>query len=316
VFTVPARPNFFIVGAPKCGTTAMYEYLRQHPRIFMPAYKEPHYFATDLGSYPLIKTPDAYTALFAGCTAEHLRAGEASVYYLHSTSAISNIRDFEPAAKIIAMLRNPVDLVHALHSQLVYVGEETQEDFETAWRLQARRSEGQDVPRRCREGFLLQFLQLGRLGSQTERLLSLFPPRQVKLILFDDFASSPRQVYGEVIEFLEIPHDGRASFPRVNEGKRAHVGWLKSLLRKPPPALRKGGVGLKQLIGSERIGGWKAALVRANTRTTRRPHLTPAFRAELNEAFRDEVTLLGRLLGRDLSHWTAGPAASPVPVQA
>jgi hypothetical protein len=74
---VPPKPNFFIVGAPKCGTTALYEYLRGHPSIFMPKYKEPHFFAQDLGTYPLIKTADAYAALFAEAEPRHTAVGEA-----------------------------------------------------------------------------------------------------------------------------------------------------------------------------------------------------------------------------------------------
>ena len=83
-------PNFFIVGAPKCGTTALYEYLRAHPNVFMPELKEPHFFAKDLGGYPRIKTLEAYRELFEARAAQHLAVGEASVYYLRSAVAIRN----------------------------------------------------------------------------------------------------------------------------------------------------------------------------------------------------------------------------------
>src|SRR5215210_6007139 len=195
------RPNFFIVGAPKCGTTALYEYLRPHPNIFMSELKEPHFFARDLGTYPKIKTLEDYTRLFEGATEEHLRVGEASVYYLRSAVAAANIREFNPAAKIIAMYRNPVDMVYSFHSQLLYWSEEIEPDFETAWRLQERRSRGLDLPPRSRGAFLLQYADVGRFGSQTERLLSVFPPSQVKLILYDDFTASPQRIYDEVIAF-------------------------------------------------------------------------------------------------------------------
>ncbi|HEX2249085.1 MAG TPA: sulfotransferase domain-containing protein, partial [Gemmatimonadales bacterium] len=69
------KPNFFIVGAPKCGTTALYEYLRLHPHVFMPELKEPHFFAKDLGTYPRIKTLEVYTQLFSGATDQHHRVG-------------------------------------------------------------------------------------------------------------------------------------------------------------------------------------------------------------------------------------------------
>lgn len=305
---MPGRPNFFIVGAPKCGTTALYEYLRSHPNVFMSLHKEPHFFAKDLGDYPLIKSPEAYAELFAGAGERHCRVGEASVYYLHSATAISGIHDFDPKAKVIAMFRNPLEMVHALHAQLLYVGEETVPDFEAAWRLQARRARGLNLPPRCREAFLFQFAQLGQFGTQTQRLLSVFRPHQVKLILFDDFMVTPRRVYDEVVAFLGIPHNGRTEFPRVNENKRARITWVKDLMRKPPPVLRKGFRRFKQVVGVGRLGRLKARLVGLNTVKERRPPLSPEFRAELVQAFHDEVGLLSRLLGRDLSHWQLLPA--------
>ncbi|MBA3522108.1 MAG: sulfotransferase domain-containing protein [Gemmatimonadales bacterium] len=298
-----AKPNFFIVGAPKCGTTALYEYLRPHPNIFMPEIKEPHFFAKDLGSYPRIKTLQEYTDIFAESTEQHLRVGEASVYYLRSSVAIPNIREFNPAAKILAMFRNPVEMVYSLHSQLLYVSEETVDDFETAWRLQERRSRGIDVPPGIRSPLLVQYAQIGQFGTQTQRLLESFPPEQVKLILFDDFAASPKKIYDEVIEFLAIPHDGRTEFPRINENKRARVAWLRHFYRKPPAVLRNAIRGLKEAVGAEQISAAKKKMVDLNTVRERRPPLSPELRAELVETFRGEVLLLSRLLGRDLSHW-------------
>ena len=298
------KPNFFIVGAPKCGTTALYEYLRPHPNIYMSPVKEPHFFAKDLGTYPRIKTAEDYQELFAASTAQHLRVGEASVYYLRSTEAIPNIHRFNPDAKLIAMFRNPVEMLHSLHSQLLYVAEENVPDFETAWRLQERRSRGLDLPPRVRSPLLVQYRQVGQFGTQTQRLLESFPRDQVKLILFDDFSASPQRVYDEVLEFLGVPHDGRTEFPRINENKRAKVAWLRHFYRKPPPVLREAIRSLKQAVGSGGISAVKRKMVELNTVRERREPLSPAFRAELVETFRDEISLLSRLIGRDLSHWT------------
>jgi hypothetical protein len=297
------KPDLFIVGAPKCGTTALYEYLRLHPNIFLSPLKEPHYFATDLGTYPAIKTAAAYEALFARRTPEHLRVGEASVYYLRSSVALANIRQFNPEARIIAMFRNPVDMVHSLHSQLLYVAEESVSDFETAWRLQERRRRGFDVPRGSRGAFLLQYAEVGAFGTQTERMLSAFPREQVKMILYDDFAASARAVYDDVIAFLGVPHDHRREFPRINDNKRARVAWLRNFLRKPPPVLRDTYRSIKQTMGAKRMDALKSAVVARNTTKQRREPLSPEFRSELVEAFREEVALLSRLIGRDLSHW-------------
>jgi hypothetical protein len=298
------KPNFFIVGAPKCGTTALYEYLRPHPNVFLPSVKEPHFFAKDMGGYPRIKTMEEYSALFADSTEAHRRVGEASVYYLRSSVAIPNIRGFNPEAKLIAMFRNPVDMVYSLHGQLVYVSEESETDFETAWRLQERRSRGLDLPPRIRSPLLVQYRDIGRLGTQAQRLLSCFPASQVKLILFDDFAAAPQQVYDEVIDFLELPHDGRRDFPRINESKRARLDWLRRLSRKPPPTLRDAFLKFKQAVGPERIAAAKRKIVALNTVRERRRPLSPQFRAELVQTFKEEVVLLSRLLDRDLSHWS------------
>ncbi|HEX6434947.1 MAG TPA: sulfotransferase [Gemmatimonadales bacterium] len=297
------RPNFFIVGAPKCGTTALYEYLRPHPRIFMPEVKEPHFFARDLGPYPRIKTPEEYAELFAKATELHLRVGEASVYYLRSSVAIANIRAFNPDAKIIAMFRNPIDMVYSLHAQLVYVSEEDETDFETAWHLQERRRQGLDLPPRIRSPLLVQYAEIGMFGAQTQRLLASFPRSQVKLILYDDFAADPQQVYDEVIRFLDLPHDGRTDFPRVNESKRTRLDWLRKLSRKPPPTLRQAFRSLKDIVGSERVSSVKKKIVALNTVRERRAPLSPELRAELRETFRDDQELFARLVNRDLSHW-------------
>ncbi len=298
-----AIPNFFIVGAPKCGTTALHRYLQPHPNIFMPRVKEPHFFAADLGTYRIAQTMEDYARLFAGRTAHHLRVGEGSVYYLRSSVAIPAIRDFNPDAKLIAMFRNPVDVVYALHSELLYWSEETVADFEVAWRLQDRRRQGLDLPT-CRSPLLIQYAEVGHFGTQTRRLLATFPRDQVKLILYDDFAASPQKVYDEVIEFLGVPHDGRRDFPRVNENRRVRLLWLKHLIRRPPPLLRQTYEGLKRTVGAKQLDSIKRKIVSGNSLRTPRPPLSPAFRAELVETFRAEVGLLSELLGRDLSHWT------------
>jgi hypothetical protein len=269
----------------------------------MPKVKEPHFFATDLGTYPFIKTLEEYTRLFSESTEKHLRVGEASVYYLRSRTAITNIHEFNPDARIIAMFRNPVDMVHSFHSQLLYVSEETVSDFETAWRLQERRSRGLDLPPASRGSFLLQYAEVGRFGSQTERLLSIFPRNQVKLILYDDFTASPQRVHEEVLAFLQLPLDHRTEFPRINESKKARLAWLQRFSRKPPPALLNAFRSLKQAVGPERLSAVKKKVVVLNTVKGPRQPLTPEFRAELVEAFRTEVALLSRLLNRDLSHW-------------
>ena len=136
-----------------------------------------------------------------------------------------------------------------------------------------------------------------------ERLLSVFPASQVKLVLYEDFAAHPAAVYDEVLGFLDLPHDGRTAFPRINDNKRARSAWVKAALRKPPPAVRTMVRTCKRMVGGERLAQLKSRLVRLNTvREARRP-LSAEFRTELVETFRGDVDLLSGLLRRPLL-WT------------
>jgi hypothetical protein len=144
---------------------------------------------------------------------------------------------------------------------------------------------------------------MGQFGTQTERLLSIFPRQQVKLLLFDDFSVSPQRVYEDVIDFLGVPRDNRTDFPRINENKKARIGWLKDFIRRPPPQLRRAYHRVKETVGAAGLGAIKKEILTLNTMRAERPPLAPTLRAELVEAFREEVALLSRILNRDLSHW-------------
>src|SRR5262245_27125154 len=123
------QPDVFIVGAPRCGTTAMWQYLGDHPDVYMSPRKEPWFFCRDLRfSDPIPRTLDAYLANFAEAR-EQARVGEASAWYLYSREAATAIKAFSPAARIIVMLRDPVAVMHSLHDLHVYAGTEDIADF-------------------------------------------------------------------------------------------------------------------------------------------------------------------------------------------
>jgi hypothetical protein len=296
------QPNFFIVGAPRCGTTALSEYLRCHPQIFMTEPKEPHYFAEDFPALRAVRSLDRYMKLFQKTTSEHIAVGEASVSYLYSAVAIENIFRFNKAAKIIVMLRNPVDMVYSLHVQLVYSLDEDEKDFQKAWRLQAERRSGRRIPKRCRRPAFLQYAAVGQLGSQVERVLKVFPQSQVKTVLFDDFVQDTQRAYEDILAFLKVESDGRIVFPRLNESKTGRIAWLDHLTYKPPAALFNLAEAVKRLSGREKLGAWDW-IRRLNTRRAPRPPLSADFRAELAYEFWADIERLSRILGRDLSHW-------------
>jgi len=193
------KPNFFIVGAPKCGTTALSEYLKSHPQAFFSDIKEPNYFNTDFSesfrtqnARRFLRNEGDYLTLFRQATEQHRAIGEGTVWYLYSQEAIKNIQTFNPNSKIIVMLRNPIDLAYSLYRQQVYSFHEKVDDFETAWRLQERRERGESIPRNCLEPKVLLYQKICMLGSQLNRLYKVFPKDQVATIFFEDFKNKPK----------------------------------------------------------------------------------------------------------------------------
>src|SRR5437762_14391876 len=113
--TADHRPNLFMLGGPKCGTTSFQEYLAGHPQVFMSEPKEPCYFDKDL-PFPASPRNDAeYMRCFDGATGEHTVIGEASTNYLYSKVAVATILAFNPAARFIVMLRKPIDMARVPH---------------------------------------------------------------------------------------------------------------------------------------------------------------------------------------------------------
>lgn len=306
---MPRRPDFFILGAPKCGTTALSEYLRRHERVFVTTPKEPHYFCDDFDYYyaPGQRTLDHYLGLYDAAGDDHLAVGEASVWYLYSATAAANIMAFDPRARMIVMVRNPVELVPSLHSQMSYMLDEDEPDPEAAWRLQEARARGERVPRTARVPEFLQYGAAASLGAQVRRLYERVPAEQVKVLVFDDLRADAGAVYREALAFLGVPDDGRDEFPRVNENKSHQRAALARLTQRPPASLVAMARGVKRVTGVERLGVLDRVR-RSNRTVAPRREISPEFTAELRDHFRDDVHELGGLIGRDLSHWT-----DPVP---
>ncbi len=295
------KPDFFLVGAPKCGTTALHTYLGEHAHIFVSEPKEPHFFDTDFG-YHIIDTSAEYQALFEPAQGGgYLAIGEASATYLLSTVAIEKIKAYNPQARLIAMLRNPVQMVQAFHAERLRSGFEMEQDFERAWRLQAARRNGQHIPPTCRVPELLQYRYVGALGDHVGRLLDVFPREQVMLILFDDFARDTRRVYNDVLAFLGVPPDGREHFPRVRSNKAIRNFALhQRLVVNPPGWLRA----IRRRIGFREFN-FRQFIFGLNTRRAQRPPISRQFQDELIGEFSAQIDRLADLLGRDLGQWKA-----------
>ena len=293
-------PNFIIAGAPKCGTTALYEYLQTHPRVFLTDPKEPHFFADDLGTHREVPTRDAYQRLFDGVTDEHLAVGEASVWYLHSQVALRRVREEFPDVRLVLILRQPIDFLRSLHSDLVWVCFEDEPDFETAWGLQEQRRAGERVPSLCQVPWFLDYRSVGQLSRHVSRLREIFPREQTQIMLFDDFKDSPQRVYENVLKFLEVPSDGRTEFPRVNAGKRSRLSWLARCQATVVRTLPRPCIQFGKRLG---LGHLNRKVTQLNSQPAAPAPLSAEFRQRLVVEFQDDIEALADLLGRDLAHW-------------
>ena len=209
------EPNFFILGAPKCGTTSLAYWLARHPQVFMPAIKELDYFNTDIRK-AFTETWPQYQVHYAPALPSHRAVGEASTGYLRSAVAVPAIEARYPACRYIVCLRDPVDMAPAWHRQMRFECWEDVADFPTAWALQAERREGRALPDGCPEPANLQYGEVCALGSQVERLLAHVSAARVRFVLLEDLRDRPREVYRGVQEFLGIEDDGRRHFPALN----------------------------------------------------------------------------------------------------
>ena len=202
-------PDFLIVGHPKCGTTALFEMLRNHPEVYIPPRKEPLFFSEELHEFTPPRpggTPHTLTEYAEWFTDAKpgQKVGEASSLYLWSNVAAANIAEVIPDARIIAILREPASFLYSWHLQLVEIYVEIEKDLRTAIELEPRRREGRAVPRYTYWPQLLMYSEFIRYTQQLRRFHAVFPAEQVKVLIYDDFrAENERTVY-DVCRFLDI----------------------------------------------------------------------------------------------------------------
>ena len=306
-----AMPNFFIVGAPKCGTTSLHEYLQRHPDVFMPFYKEPHYFGSDLqGSRfrQFRNKPERYLKLFQDACGE-ARVGESSPWYLASRRAAAEIHAYDPAAKIIIMLRNPVDMMYSMWSQFRYSGNEQIETFEAALAAQDERRRGKRIRRaaHCITG--LFYYDMARYCEQVRRYFDVFGRQNVQVIVFDDFRSDTAAVYRDALDFLEVDGRFKPRFDIANPNKNTRLAWLQKLIVDSGFSLMLLKDRLTYLATTHSLMPYSyrtravKGVIAAYTKYERRSPLTPEIRRRVTDEFKDEIDRLSVLLDRDLSHW-------------
>jgi hypothetical protein len=301
------RPNFFIVGAMKAGTSSMHHYLGQHPQVFMSARKEPRYtgFVPDLDSGSDVdgewftRSLDDYLANFAAAGDAPV-VGESSHVYLHSEEAARLIHDFAPDARILIILRDPIDMIQARHQQSVWANREDITDFAAALAAEEDRRAGRRLPGRPVYVKGLQYRQACVMTPQVRRYFDTFGAPRVKVILLDDVAASPAATYRDVLEFLGVgPTYVPPDMGVVNPSKTArNLNVRRAFQRRRHIRDR-----IKQVLPEpvRRVLALPLRLRELNRRRAPRPPLSPRLEAELVDHFAPDVVALGQLIGIDLT---------------
>jgi Sulfotransferase domain len=296
-------PDFYLVGAPKCGTTAFYDFLRQHPRIFLPEKKELLFFGSDL-SYPTRLSRDDFLAYFSGSRHGQV-IGTAHTAYLQSTRAAKEIQTERPDARIIVMLRNPIEMLPSWHSELLYETVEDIEELDSALDAEHDRRHGKRIPANARSSYVesLFYSEVAAFADQVKRYLDAFGDSQVHVIIHDDLRNDPNTTYAGTLQFLGLDATFVPRFGVLNANKVVRSRTLQRLyFATSAPGHRA----VRNLI-PRRI---RQTLLALNHREERRPQLSLSTRRRLEQMFAQDVARLGDLLGRDLSAWIPGTAAA------
>jgi len=282
-------PDFVIVGAPKCGTTSLFHYLSQHPQVYAPSRKEPHYYchAFPPGFPPMDEA--AYYDLFQGASEEQL-AFEASTNYLYSAAACARMRDELRNARVVITIRNPTDRAYAEYWHYRRHGLEPL-SFEQCIDADGERQEWRRYVRR------------GLYSAHIQRYQEAFGDERVHVLLLDDLQRDARQACADIFAFLSIDTAARVDASGAHgEGGRPRWPWAawlhRELIGDTPPWLR----------AAARVGPrWLRRAVRHTAKEMLTSRATPAMEAEtrirLSRAYATEIEQLQMLLSRDLLCW-------------
>ena len=295
-------PNFIILGAAKSGTTALYHYLKQHPQIYLSPVKETEFFAFEgeelnfQGPKDMprlsITTLEDYQAQFDGVERE-TAIGEASPVYLYSSKASARIKHYLPDAKLIVILRNPVERAYSQFLMLVRDNREPLRDF-----MQAVDEEETRITQNWAWGW--HYVRVGLYYQQLKRYFENYQQKQIKVYLYEELKSNPDKVLKDIFDFLEvdvtfIPNTSvKHNVSGIPQNQLIH-SWLyeKNLIKKVikpflPEKLRK-----------------EIFIKLKKKQKLHKPELTREIRQQLLPFFQEDILKLQELIGKDLSSWLA-----------
>lgn len=299
-------PNLFLIGAPKCGTTSLFDYLDRYEEISGGIHKEPHFFCDDMESMRTARSMDQYLGFYGSNRRRGKYLIDASTCYIYSQTAVANIIQFQPDAKVILILRNPIDLVRSLHDHFRFRQLEPVEDLSTAWNLGPIETRIPSFARRAPNPGQLSYKRAGSLGKDLELMMETVPERNRLVLFFDHLTQNRNAVLQQVMEFLDVPFDESLVLGKRNQAKHPRFPRINRLLFYPPKPLQPIKPRIKALLSDERIRRLDL-LARINGTLPTKQRISTSLWTEMRDYFAEDVRLVARLTGRNLDHWQAGP---------
>jgi Sulfotransferase domain len=206
--------DFFLAGAAKCGSSSLAEYLAQHPQVCFAYPKEPVFFAEENFESKYAESWREYKKCFKKIPGQAI-TGEGSILYMYSDTAIKNILDYNPDAKFIVMLRNPIDQAYSFFLQLRHSEYEKEKDFSKAWNRKPFENKS-----------ILNYKSVVSTGEQLQRISSLVAKDKLLVLSLEELIESPRNMYLKVLDFLGLDDDGKTEFEVVNQaGVHRNAFW-------------------------------------------------------------------------------------------
>lgn len=299
------KPNLFIVGQPRTGTSALHAALDQHPNIFMSIPKEPVYFAKDLHAesdlfhkkpkYFHFRAENHYLKIFKQCVHEKI-AGESTAVYLYSKVAAKEIHAFNSEAKIIMIFREPVSWLCSYHAKATQIIGENQSDVRDAIILENERKKGKYLSEKVMAPSMLYYSDFLRYYEQIQRYSDLFDPAKIKIIVYDDYNNNNNKMYEEILEFLDVDINFSPRFEMVNMS-RTNAKWPKVQQILQNPYLIKFAIKLlpRDFFSKLSMTYWESFF-----ESEKGTKIDADFRIELMNKFKPEVHLLSDFLNRNL----------------
>jgi hypothetical protein len=237
-----SKVDFFFIGFPKSGSTTFYYLLKEHPDIFAPEIKEPKFFCTDINRqlknnlgknyFQLINSEDEYAYLFNN--ADNKIKGDFNPFNIFSEDAPRNILKYNPHAKILISIREPVSFLRSFHFQSLYRLIEDEPDFLKALSLEKNRRANKNIPKYCNYPFFLYYSSLIDYKKYISRFFDAFPLENIKIFLFDDIVKNEIGIYKDILHFLNVKNlDYEPTKPDRNPSHALRFAWLRKVLFTP-----------------------------------------------------------------------------------